>query len=262
MQINNKYGEAWSRNELILALFFYCQIPFKHTKAGNEEVIRLASILRRTPSSVARKLGNFGSFDPLLAQKGIKGLIHVSKGDKEVWEEFFGRWDALVTEASTILSRIDNVSFNDFEEAATDSILAMPQGPSSETRLVEVRRHQSFFRRAVLSSYRFSCCVCGLNVPKMLVASHIVPWSENEHTRADPQNGLCLCALHDRAFDNGFLSIDGELIVHLSSVIRQSESPMLAAYFLDFEKHSMRLPDRFTPNAIYLDWHFKNRLIV
>ncbi len=81
----SKYNTAWSREELVLALYLYCQIPFAKTKANNPEVIQLAGVLGRTPSSVARKLGNFGAFDPLLAQKGISGLTHFSKADREVW---------------------------------------------------------------------------------------------------------------------------------------------------------------------------------
>ena len=77
-----KYGTAWSREELTLALYLYCQIPFAQTKASNSEVIEFARVLQRTPSSVARKLGNFGAFDPLLAQRGITGLTHFSKADK------------------------------------------------------------------------------------------------------------------------------------------------------------------------------------
>lgn len=60
----SKYNTIWSREELVLALYLYCQIPFAKTKANNLEVIRLAKVLERTPSSVARKLGNFGAFDP------------------------------------------------------------------------------------------------------------------------------------------------------------------------------------------------------
>ena len=55
----------------MLAFHTYCQIPFAKTKASNPDVISLAELLGRTPSSVARKLGNFGAFDPMLAEKGI-----------------------------------------------------------------------------------------------------------------------------------------------------------------------------------------------
>ena len=57
-----KYGALWTRQELILAFDLYCRIPFRKTKANNRDVIELAKLLGRSPASVARKLGNFGSF--------------------------------------------------------------------------------------------------------------------------------------------------------------------------------------------------------
>ena len=59
-------GKNWSREESILAFDLYCRTPFSKTKANNPDVISLAGILKRTPASVARKLGNFGAFDPEL----------------------------------------------------------------------------------------------------------------------------------------------------------------------------------------------------
>ena len=73
-----KYGQLWNREELILAFDLYCRIPFKKTKANNPEVIRLAKSLNRSAASVARKLGNFGSFDPELKKQQVTGLAHAS----------------------------------------------------------------------------------------------------------------------------------------------------------------------------------------
>ena len=66
---SQKYGEPWTREELILAFDLYCRIPFQKTKANNPDVIQLAELLGRSPASVARKLGNFGSFDPELQRQ-------------------------------------------------------------------------------------------------------------------------------------------------------------------------------------------------
>ncbi|MDI6448977.1 hypothetical protein QJ522_07955, partial [Sedimentisphaerales bacterium M17dextr] len=71
-----KHGELWNREELILAFDLYCRIPFRRTKANNPEVIALADLLKRSPASVARKLGNFGSFDPELKTRAVRGLAH------------------------------------------------------------------------------------------------------------------------------------------------------------------------------------------
>jgi putative restriction endonuclease len=74
--VQPRYGVPWSRNELILAFELYCRIPFQKTKASNSEVQELAKILGRTPASVARKLGNFGAFDPELrkAKTSYRGV--------------------------------------------------------------------------------------------------------------------------------------------------------------------------------------------
>jgi putative restriction endonuclease len=71
-----RYGELWNREELILAFDLCCRIPFQKTKADNPEVVQLAKLLGRSAASVARKLGNFGSFDPELQRRQVKGLVH------------------------------------------------------------------------------------------------------------------------------------------------------------------------------------------
>jgi len=99
---DSRYGMLWTREESILAFELYCRIPFRRTKANNPTVKELALLLGRTPASVARKLGNFGAFDPELRQKAISGLTHTSKLDKQIWDEFHADWNGLVWKASQI----------------------------------------------------------------------------------------------------------------------------------------------------------------
>jgi len=259
----SRYGKLWSRRELILALFLYCQIPFNHTNSRNNEVKRLATDIGRTPGSVARKLGNFGSFDPLLAAKGIKGLIHAGKGDREVWDEYNGHWDKLVKDTNSLVLEADRFSNETNQVNAFDleSNIVRPQGPTSEYRNILTRRYQSFFRRAVLSSYNFSCCICGLDLPELLIASHILPWSENDEARTDPRNGLCLCAIHDKAFDSGLISVDTEHKIQFSNIIKKSQNKYVGVFLLEFEGKSIQLPHRFSPDPKYLSWHLSNRFL-
>ena len=83
-----KYGTLWTRDELIVAFELYCRIPFQKTKASNPEVQRIASLIQRSPASVARKLGNFGALDPRLQALEISGLAHTGRLDRETWDEF------------------------------------------------------------------------------------------------------------------------------------------------------------------------------
>jgi putative restriction endonuclease len=98
----SRYGTLWTREELILAFDLYCRIPFKKTKADNPAVTELARLLRRSPGSIARKLGNFGSLDPELQRRQVTGLVHTGKLDKEIWDEFNSDWNWLVLEAQRL----------------------------------------------------------------------------------------------------------------------------------------------------------------
>jgi len=224
MPSDTKYGSAWGRDELILALYLYCQIPFAQTKASNPEVVKLAQVLRRTPSSVARKLGNFGAFDPLLAEKGIVGLIHYSKADKDIWHEFYRRWDVLVEESQKLLVGSNmKTAFAPEQEPDILPDLVLPTGPTTQPRLVMTRLYQSFFRKAVLASYGNRCCLCGMELKPLLVGSHIKPWSvATEEERTDPENGLCLCVLHDKAYDRGLLTVTTDYRVIVSAALKKS----------------------------------------
>jgi putative restriction endonuclease len=257
----SKYGVLWSRDELVLSLYLYCQIPFAQTKANNPEVIRLAILLGRTPSSVARKLGNFGAFDPLLAKQGISGLTHASKLDREIWNEFYGRWESLVQESQRLLAKAKVFSAKVEDQYPIIARTPRPTGPSEKPTTVMARLYQSFFRRAILSSYESSCCICGNDLPQLLVASHIVPWASNEGIRADPENGLCLCVLHDKAFDRGLISLNKSYTIVLSSAINKSKSNAVQVTLRDYQNHKISMPRRFPPKNAFLKWHFENVFI-
>ena len=241
---------------MILALYYYCQIPFARTKANNPDVIQLASILRRSPSSVARKLGNFGAFDPMLAKKGISGLTHYSKMDKAIWLEFANNWEVLVRECQRLLKSW--AVSTQVEVPSDEAGVRLPTG-ATERSIVGVQRvYQDFFRRTVLASYDFTCCVCGTDLPPLLIASHIIPWAVDRQHRLNPENGLCLCVLHDRAYDRGLLAIDERLVLLVSREARKSRSEFVKKTILEFAHKPLRTPRRFFPRVEFLRWHFQN----
>jgi putative restriction endonuclease len=248
----SRYGELWSREELLLAFELYCRIPFQKTKANNPAVKELANLLERTPASVARKLGNFGAFDPALQKLDIIGLTHTSKLDREIWDEFHADWNNLVWEANILRNKLG-------QPPPADRAIKPPSGPSETTRLTKQRVHQAFFRDAVLSSYEVTCCITGLAVPECLVASHIVPWSEDERFRTDPTNGLCLSATFDRLFDAGLMTITSDLIIRFSSRVVRSQTLVTQDLLLRYHGRPIRTPHRFLPSMERIEWNHKNR---
>jgi Predicted restriction endonuclease len=245
-----KYGSPWSRDELILAFDLYCRIPFSKTKKNNPAVIKLANLIDRTPSSVARKLGNFGSFDPALKQQNISGLAHASKADAVIWQEFNNNWNALVWEAESLRNLLEKSATN-----LETSVLQRPSGASERTVVRKERVHQSFFREAIITSYEQTCCITGLRIRECLIASHIIPWSESEEHRTDPHNGLCLSATFDRLFDRGLITISNEYTIIASSVIVNSQDNRVADLIGKYHEQPIIPPSRFMPSLDYLAWH-------
>ena len=210
----------WTREETILAFELYCRTPFSKISKTNKDVIELAGIIGRTPSSVGLKMANLAHYDPELLSKNVSGMVHGSKMDKAVWDEFSNNWEELSYQAKVILSQKKGDSIR--EILLSDGIDIQPGYDSYQ--MTKTRVGQYFFRSTVLSSYSNRCCITGLNRSELLIASHIKPWnvSDEKTERTNPQNGLCLNALHDKAFDRGLMTIDSKYQIVLSDKIKDS----------------------------------------
>lgn len=254
-----KQGQSlWTREELILAINLYCKMPFGKMHKTNAAIIELAELIGRTPSSVALKLGNFASFDPTLKARGIKGASNASKLDKAIWDEFYNNWDQALLESEEMLAQKQHTTIEKINEI---DLTLLPKDGKEKERLIKTRVNQSLFRKIVLATYNNKCCITGLAQPELLIASHIVPWSKNESIRLSPMNGLCLNALHDKAFDTGLIAIrPDDYTIILSDKLKQKKmiSPALESSFIAYEKHSIILPDKFLPEPEYLDYHYKH----
>lgn len=238
----------WTRTELILAINLYCKTPFGRIHNRNPEIIKLAKLIDRTPSSVSYKLANFASIDPSLPRKGAS---NVSKLDIDVWNEFFNDWEKLAFESERLLSKHDNNSF------ASDIEILPLEGYNREG-VVKIRVNQAFFRKTVLASYNYKCCITGLSIAELLVASHIIPWSKDEKNRLNPRNGLCLNALHDKAFDKGLISISEKFRIIVSNRLKDSTKFPENELINKYDGQPISLPNRFLPDREFLSYHRKN----
>jgi hypothetical protein len=247
--------EGWSREQLIVALKLYSEIPFGKMHARNPEIIRYAKLIKRTPSALAMKLTNFASLDPEIRSSGRSGLSGASQLDREIWAEMTSDWPRLAKEIAKVQSDLGGKQARGYESEDETASYA------GETRsaVVMARIGQNFFRRAVLSAYEFKCCITGLPIPELLVASHIIPWREDKANRLNPRNGLCLSAVHDRAFDLGFIAVSEELCIMLSSKLRRMRSdPYMNNTFCTYEGRPISLPKKFSPDTGFLKHHREN----
>lgn len=240
----------WTRDELIMAFNLYCKIPFGRIHLRNPQVIELASAIGRSPSAVSWKLANFARLDPTLKKRNIAGASHGARSEIEIWDEFNGNWEKLSFESEHLLEKITGHTPKTVEEADD-----FPEGKMRET-IVRTRVNQSFFRTAVLAAYDNRCCITGLSITALLNASHIVPWSKDIKNRTNPRNGLCLSAIHDRAFDCGLLTITADLKVKVSAKLKDSTSdPAIHDLIWKHEGMAIRTPRRFAPDQAFLQFH-------
>ena len=124
------------------------------------------------------------------------------------------------------------------------------------TAEVKVRIGQNYFRRMILTNYQSQCCVTGLNVPDLLRASHIVEWSKDTKNRLNPENGLCLSATYDAAFDQHLITFDDDYRMVVSKVIKDFyTAEVTREYFEKFEGISLHLPTQYLPDKSLLARH-------
>ena len=123
-------------------------------------------------------------------------------------------------------------------------------------QVVKVRVNQSFFRSSILASYNNTCCITGIQQPEFLIAGHIKPWSIDEKNRLNPQNGIAINALHDKAFETGLMTITPDFKIKISpTLFKQKKSKSIEEYFLKLDNQDIILPSRFLPDIEFLKYH-------
>ena len=243
--------KLWTRNEEIIVFNLYCKIPFQRSSKNHPDVIKIANLIGRSPSAVNMKIGNFGSFDKTLKEQGIVGLTNASRLDKEIWDEFNGKWDELAYESEKLITELKGKHIED-----DYNLSDIPIG-KDRTAVVRQRVNQNFFREAVLTSYSTACCITGLSNAELLIASHIKPWADsNECEKTNPRNGLCLNALHDKAFDKGFITIAEDYSIHISLDIKDIfDGKTVERFFTSYKGRKIALPEKFIPYKEFLQYH-------
>ena len=242
----------WTEYELLIAMNLYCRLPFGQCNSRNKLVNEVASKMDRTAGSISRKLGNIASLDPRHQARGVGGLPNSSKLDRKVWAEFQENWSVMADKSETAFEALMGGTVPGKPVAEIEQ----PSGPSEVERTAKTRRLQTFFRNVVLSSYENRCALTGIAVPQLLIASHIIPWSENEDRRADPTNGLSLNALHDKAFDRHLITFDENCRLVVSSFLRKNDIPEFqSANFAKLEGATLMLPHRFASDPRALKEH-------
>ncbi|MBX7140364.1 MAG: HNH endonuclease [Chitinophagales bacterium] len=245
----------WTRNELIVSLNLYLKLPFGKLHHNTREIIELSKLIGRTPDAVAMRLSNFASVDPFHLQRGIVGLTGGRNQVEPIWNEFINHKEELLFESEKILAEFQHKTI----ESKFQDILKGTENLKGETKIREVktRVNQDAFRQIVLVNYSCRCAITGIDIPELLVAGHILPWSKHEKERLNPQNGICLSPLYDKCFDKGLMGIDADYKIHLSKILKEKTTkPYFERSFKDLDGKKIELPMKFLPKKEFLDVQF------
>jgi putative restriction endonuclease len=247
----------WTREELILALNLYLKLPFGKLHQRTPEIIRLAGLLGRSPSSIAMRLNNYASVDEFHQKRGIGGLPGGKAQVEPIWNEYLADREKVLFESEVILASLEKSEL----ESKYPELPSMYDDLQGETKVREIktRVNQEVFRQMVLANYSNQCAITGINIPSLLIASHIIPWSENQKERLNPENGICLSPLYDSAFDKGLIGVTPELRVVLSESLRcHQKKEFYLQHFGILDGIRLRNAEKYKPRREFLEWHLSN----
>ena len=212
-----------------------------------------AEAIGRTPAALAMKLTNIASLDPEITSTGRRGLRGASLADRAMWDEMHSNWEAFAIDSEQALQAVQ--TGDDSSDELTE--VEVDDAPTGEDRIVTstTRIGQRFFRNAVLAAYNERCCITGLSIPSLLVASHIVPWSHGSAYRVNPRNGLLLSALHDKAFDSGLITVDDDMTVRVSNRYARLTDSYFTESIQHYHGREINLPEKFVPDSDFLSYH-------
>ena len=233
------------KNDIIGEFFFYGVGRFR-TVNGDDEVIADLDKVHR--------------FDENVTKSDLEGYEWHWKERGENWGHFFNQYgmDMIPKEdfVNILMKGFDaEREEEEVPEETTEFLNQIAQGNyfvDDNLGQSKRRRGQQDFSNTVKNNYGNKCCICGIATRHFLVGSHIIPWVTRKDIRLDPSNGLSLCALHDKAFDKGYLSLDKDYKVVVSKKI---SDVALSNELMQFNGNEIELPRRQKPKQEYLDHH-------
>lgn len=247
-------SDLWTDDEMIVVLDLYFKLTFGRLNRRTPEVKALARLIGRSDNSVALRLVNYAACDPYIINSGRHGMSSGKERCMPYWNAFANNKEALFLKAEEIKARLSHKSIEQQLELTPEDFI----GREREA-VIRQRVNQSSFRTMILENYENKCAITGIDIPELLVASHIIPWSANETNRLNPANGICLSPLYDKMFDRGLIGIREDYSIQVSTELMQNEGKEYYAYHIDAIKdQKLKLPIEHKPDPSFLEYHYNN----
>ncbi|WP_125571103.1 HNH endonuclease [Lacticaseibacillus songhuajiangensis] len=226
---------------------------------------QIEHIAREVDGTCTATLTNTFSFTHYLL--GNEDLLNYSwsfkKREREDWQHFFNQYG---------MTQINRTDFTELVKLGTGNNELLPTSLVAEesaiynniqlgnykltnrVSLANQRIGQNVLAEIVKNNYDYRCAVTGINTREFLIASHIIPWAKSSNRRLDPSNVICLSPLWDKAFDQGFITIDARTkAIRESPRVRRDSN--LRAELDRFAGNTIYLPAVGAPSADALEYH-------
>lgn len=213
----------------------------------------LARLIGRTKGSAAIRLVNFAACDPYIINSGRTGMVAGKNVCQPIWDEFANDRERLFIEAQRIKA---DLFHKPIEE--TLQLTAADLEGKEKSVVIKQRVNQAVFRSMILHNYEERCAISGINIPELLVAGHIIPWADSTpQQKLCPENGICLSALYDKAFDKGLITISpDDYTICLSSALREFEpEDYFDNHFGSVNGKQIMMPIEHKPDRDFLAYH-------
>lgn len=154
----------------------------------------------------------------------------------------------------------DKFNLTDLELLKTYKIEVMPEIKefNSSDKDFKTSRNQAKFKYKLLKKFgQPKCCLCGCSIEKAIIASHVhrvtdidkssISLEEKYKQAADGNNGLWLCANHDKFFEFGLITFDNSGNLIINEKLEKEEK-----YFIEHITITKKIDDKFiTPEFLY-----------
>lgn len=92
--------------------------------------------------------------------------------------------------------------------------------------------------------------------PEVIHLAGLIGRSSSESERLNPENGICLSNLYDKAFDKGLIGITEQFSVIIAKDLKKnSNKAYYQKYFALLENEKIALPKRYLPRKEFLQHH-------
>jgi predicted restriction endonuclease len=208
--------------------------------------------------------GDIKIFEPGISLdiiNNIKGLEKFGHTQTPKWNLFKDMYDRLLDQYQGKVTSIikDHRGNKIIYSLSKDDTEIKVDGvdPLTKERIVMGRQFQSEFRRNTLNIFDHHCVICGVDSDILLQAAHIKPVKEDLTSAGKFANGLCLCSIHHRLFDEGLMTISNNRVMVSKKMDRSNSKYLKEQYKKLVECGDLNLP-RKSESDVYLKWHYEN----